>query len=258
MNLVDSVAILVLFSHITHTSQFCWQSSAANTSRCLVQWTSLVTPNTILLAVPCCRALLPSDPRDRSYIGSGGIPREYVDWCYRGRPPNPYPKVLHRKLSYRWKGLIKTYRCVEKIYLFCNRYYLKNVLKLWHLTYGILNDALLTSVAVVMSVGRWTIGRWEIIRVRFESRHWVTFFGVDLSSGWGTRVWDHASHHYGFSRSIFFLHLFTFFWWLSAWVMLMRACIFYPQSSPSSSWTHFCVTPALETDGQSEWCVVQI
>ena len=33
---------------------------------------------------------------------------------------------------------------------------------------------------------------------------------------------------------------------------------FYPQFSPSSLLTHFCIRPVLETDGQSEWCVVQI
>ena len=40
-------------------------------------------------------AAAPSDPRDFSCMCCGGIPRDYA-WCYRGKPPNPYPKVIHR------------------------------------------------------------------------------------------------------------------------------------------------------------------
>ena len=76
--------------------------------------------------------------------------------CYRGRPPNPYPKVVHREFLFCWKGLVKTSGSVEKNNLFGNNYYLKNVLKVWFSTCSRLNDTLLVWYDVVTWVERWT------------------------------------------------------------------------------------------------------
>ena len=83
--------------------------------------------------------------------------------CYRGRPPNPYPKVVHRKFLYCWKGLVKTSRSVKKNNLFGINCYLKNVLKVWFFTFTRLNDTSMVWYDVVTSVVRWTCVREKSI-----------------------------------------------------------------------------------------------